>query len=254
MNIADVQGVIFDVDDTILNNRVGDDGRNIHEMSRHQDVMELAQKYNISELKELSIEDDLVAFNTALTHTSDGAIWNLFYMKGLVPSKEVDYTHLWLQEASRRKHEIHEIILRQKGVPIEGAVEFIASLRAHGLEGRLALATTGIRRDIDIFLSLAGLDDVFSDDKIKTRESVVHTKPHPEVFHKAFDSLGLSRDARRFVLAFEDDPRGIASARKAGLFVCAITTRYDKTQLASLVTPPHYIADGYNEFAQFLGM
>lgn len=45
-------------------------------------------------------------------------------------------------------------------------------------------------------------------------------------FILAFDSLKLPETAGKFVCVFEDDPRGIMAARAAGLFVCAIGTRY----------------------------
>jgi beta-phosphoglucomutase-like phosphatase (HAD superfamily) len=59
---------------------------------------------------------------------------------------------------------------------------------------------------------------------------------------------------RRYVVAFEDDPRGIMSAKAAGLYTCAITTCYSRQLLAELEVPPDLIADSFAQFATLLGM
>jgi beta-phosphoglucomutase-like phosphatase (HAD superfamily) len=83
---------------------------------------------------------------------------------------------------------------------------------------------------------------------------VTHAKPNPEVYDKAVAALGLPDEARPFTLAFEDDPRGIMSAKAAGLYTCAITTRFTKAELASLEVAPDLIAESYAEFEQLLGL
>ena len=105
----------------------------------------------------------------------------------------------------------------------------------------------------------------FPDEHIVAIDSVTHPKPHPEAFELAAAALDLSEEelARGRIFAFEDDPRGIMSAkaaryRKNGkdypLFVCAITTRYTRAQLEALEVPPDLIADSFNEFARLLGL
>jgi len=70
----------------------------------------------------------------------------------------------------------------------------------------------------------------------------------------AFAKLGLSESDRGQVCAFEDDPRGIMAAKAAGLFTCAITTRYSREHLAALEVAPDLIADSYLEFAGHFGL
>ena len=105
---------------------------------------------------------------------------------------------------------------------------------------------------IDIYLQKVGLAELFPGRHIMSLESATHTKPHPELFDRAFLSLGLGEVDRPYVLAFEDDPRGIMSAKAAGLYVCAITTRYSADELQSLEVAPDLIAGTYDEFARQL--
>jgi beta-phosphoglucomutase-like phosphatase (HAD superfamily) len=74
------------------------------------------------------------------------------------------------------------------------------------------------------------------------------------VFNLAFASLGLPETDRAHVCAFEDDPRGIAAARQAGLYVCAITSRYSTSELQALAVPPHAIATSYADFSTMFGL
>jgi beta-phosphoglucomutase-like phosphatase (HAD superfamily) len=47
------------------------------------------------------------------------------------------------------------------------------------------------------------------------------------------------------VLAVEDDPRGIMSAKAAGLFTAAITTRHSHASLETLAVAPDVTVDSY---------
>ena len=49
-------------------------------------------------------------------------------------------------------------------------------------------------------------------------EGIVNTKPNPEIWYKALDTLKLNKDE---VIIVEDSPRGIASGINAGIYTCA---------------------------------
>ncbi len=118
----------------------------------------------------------------------------------------------------------------------------------------LAIASTAVRQDVEIFFESSGLDKYFPPERIVTLESLTHAKPHPEAFNLAFSSLKLPDRDRSFVCAFEDDPRGIMSAKAAGLYTCAITTRYSKTDLVALTVAPDVVAESFAEFEQLFGL
>lgn len=249
-----VKGAIFDVDDTLLDNKPGVVGLGLHERSRLASARQVGRRHGIIALENMSIEDNLEAFMSASVHTLEAAVWNMLFRAGLVATEIIDHNDALLLEIVELKNRLYEDILRDEGAEVVGATDFVTKLAASGLSNNLAIASSAIRRDVDVFLAMTGLTVNFPDCRIKTKESITNPKPNPEVFNLAFDSLQLPEADRFAVCAFEDDPRGIMSARAAGLYVCAITTRYGRNELMSLEVPPHMVADSYAEFTELFGL
>lgn len=250
----EVKGVIFDVDDTLLDNDPERTGHNLHARSRLAAVHEVGRAHGIVALQQLTPEQNRQSFLTAKVHTVEAAVWNALLMTGQVVGDEIDHDHPLLQEIVGTKNTSHLELLRQHGREVPGAVAFVRALGDAGLRDHLAIASTAVRPDVEIFLDMTGLRDLFPEDRIITKEKTTHHKPHPEAFNLAFNSLQLPDSDRSAVCAFEDDPRGIMAAKAAGLYVCAITTRFDRASLASLETAPDVIADSYVEFANHFGI
>ena len=59
-------------------------------------------------------------------------------------------------------------------------------------------------------------------------EDVVESKPHPEVFLKAAAKLGVSPEE---CIVFEDAPKGIEAARRAGMKSVGITPFHTAEEL-----------------------
>ncbi|HKU18620.1 MAG TPA: HAD-IA family hydrolase [Candidatus Saccharimonadales bacterium] len=254
LQIAEVHGVIFDVDETLLDTNVHDPVNGLHEQARMQAMHEAGERYNLPALLAITPEENFAHYMSSPVHTMEAVVWNGLQCTGVIPANDpLDPTHELLLEIVARKDVLYEQLLRTKGKAITGALEFIAALAARHIP--LAIASTAIRRDIDIFLyELTNLHKYFPDERVVSKESVTHPKPHPEAFDKAFRSLGLPETARSSVLAFEDNPRGIASAKGAGLFTCAITSVQSRERLASEPVPPDLIADSFDAFAQAFGI
>jgi len=246
-----VKGVIFDVDDTILDNKMGIPGQQgLHERSRLAAVHEIGKRRGISVLENMSVEDNKDAFASAPIHTIKSAVWNMFVKAGIATSDVMDENDPILLEIIQLKDIFHKDVLLEFGEEVPGAVDFIRKLADSGLQDKLAIASTAIRRDVDLFLGKVNLNDLFPNERIKTKEDITHPKPNPEVFNLAFESLDLTESDRFSVCAFEDDPRGIMAARAAGLYVCAIATRFTVEELMSLEVPPHVAANSYAEFTK----
>lgn len=252
--ISDFVGVIFDVDDTLLDNKPRDLTQRLHERSRSQAIRTVGERYGITKLIELTPEQHLESFLTAPAHTMAASIWSTLRMVDLVRGDVIDHSHPLLLEITDLKNQLYERILIEEGEEVPGASQFVRDLAANGLEGKLAIASTAVRRDIFIFLDKMALTPLFPDKQIISLEHVTHPKPHPEAFDLAFKTLGLPNSARSKVLVFEDDPRGIAAAKAAGLHVFAITTAHDREVLAKCLTPPDHVADSYAEFAAHIGL
>lgn len=102
----------------------------------------------------------------------------------------------------------------EPAVPLPGAREALEACKARG---PLALVTSGHRDDALESLRSAGLFALF--DVFVTGEDVTEPKPAPEPYKLAAARLGFPPAD---ILAFEDSPRGVASAREAGCAVVAV--------------------------------
>lgn len=246
-----IQGIIFDVDDTLLSNHPPRMRTGLHEHSRVHAAHELGKRYGIRGLQELNDEQALDDFLNAKEHSLHGTLWRTLTRIGEVQG-ELDLTHPLLVEMVALKDKVHEETLRTYGEEVPGAAAFIEKLAKRGLKNKMAIASTSYRRDVLVFFEMANLHRFFPDKRIITREMFTHPKPHPEAYEMAFKTLGLKDKSK--VLAFEDDPRGIMSAKAAGLYTCAITTKFKREDLAGLAVPPDFIADSYAEFEKVLGL
>ncbi len=246
-------GAIFDMDDTLLNNYPVKGDMGLHERARFFALKEVGQKHAIPELIETTEEQNKHVIRRAMEHSVEGGIWQLFYELGLVTVRTIDHEHPLLREITARKHDLYEPILAEFGAPFPQAVEFVQAMYVL-TDGKIAIASGAKRRDILTFLEITGLGAYFLPERIFGRENYSHSKPNPESFDVAFTALGVADGERARVVAFEDDPKGIESAKTAGLFTCAITTRFDKQALESEPITPDVIAEDYVSFAQMFGI
>lgn len=251
LKIDDVQGVIFDVDDTLLNNYPPKFPFGLHERSRLKAAQEVGKRHGIQKLIKFTDEQAFQAFNDAPEHSLNGAVWQMLIMAEAAQG-EIDLAHPLLLEIVELKDRQHEDVLRKHGREVAGACAFVARLADRGFKDNMAVASTAYRRDILVFFEMADLHRFFPDHRIISRENFTHPKPHPEAFETALKTLSFKDKSK--ILAFEDDPRGIVSAKAAGLFTCAITTRFSKKDLAGLAVPPDVVAESYDEFAKFLAL
>ncbi|HEU5122315.1 MAG TPA: HAD family hydrolase [Candidatus Saccharimonadales bacterium] len=244
-----VKGAIFDVDDTLLDNQVGVNIGTIHEVTRLKAILHAAHKYELKELMTLTEQENYDAFMKSHYHSLAGAVWQVLFEKGVVNSNELDPEHELLKEIIALKNELHAGTLRQYGRTVLHAVETVALLaETYDIDNKMAIASSAVRRDINIFLDeITSLRHYFPDERVISFEDIPHGlgKPHPEPFHRAFATLGLPDDQRSSVVAFDDDPRGIMSAKEAGLFVCALTTRFNADDPLLLKAEPDLIIEQY---------
>ncbi len=99
--------------------------------------------------------------------------------------------------------------------PMPGARETVRSLRDGQV--RLALATSGHRRYVDVVLGDLGLSGAF--DVEVTGDMVEYGKPAPDIYLAAADRLMVPPAV---CVALEDAPNGIVSAKAAGMTCLAV--------------------------------
>jgi len=102
-------------------------------------------------------------------------------------------------------------------VPIEGAFEFLRTLKGSGQ--KIALATSAPRQNVDAFLDAFSVRNFF--DAEVCADDVSHGKPDPEVFLRAAGKLGESPSD---CIVFEDSLPGLMAAKAAGMKCVAVLT------------------------------
>ena len=113
---------------------------------------------------------------------------------------------------------------RDDVLPIAGVHKFLEQVSENGI--RMALATSAPELNIELGLQKLKLEDSF--EHIIGKVDVTHGKPHPEVYLRALELLGLPSER---CVVFEDSKAGIQSARSAGIQVVGIASGHSREEL-----------------------
>jgi len=109
---------------------------------------------------------------------------------------------------------------------IKGLDALLARAKAHNIQ--LAIGTAAIPFNVDYVLDNLHLRSYFP--VIVTAHDIAIGKPDPAVFLRAAELLGLPPGQ---CLVFEDAPKGIEAARRAGMRAVGITSYHTKDELQS---------------------
>jgi HAD superfamily hydrolase (TIGR01509 family) len=101
--------------------------------------------------------------------------------------------------------------------PAPGAREFVQRVKDEGFE--LVIATSSKRQELEVLLEKAQVEDLF--ERATTASDVEESKPSPEPVQAALQTIGLPPEN---VIMVADTPYDIASAEKAGVRVVAVRT------------------------------
>jgi len=138
-----------------------------------------------------------------------------------------------LAALDEEKEVLFREIYRDKVEAIAGYADFLRALRAAGFQ--TAVATSAPRANLDLIVDALGIRDAM--DSLMSCEDVSQYKPHPEVYLKTAQNMGLPPAK---CLVFEDSHSGVAAALNAGMKVIGVLSSHTKEEL-----PPcgHYIRD-----------
>ena len=103
-----------------------------------------------------------------------------------------------------------EVLERDGATPIPGAVDLVHRLLRKGVP--LALASSSIRRAIELVLEDFGIEDAFR--AVISGAELTASKPNPEIYEKAAAALGVPPAA---CTALEDAAAGVLAAKRAGM-------------------------------------
>jgi HAD superfamily hydrolase (TIGR01509 family) len=123
-----------------------------------------------------------------------------------------------IEEWARRKQVITVRLLKDAPPLFPGVVDLIKKLDGRA---RLAIVSGTWRENIRAVLEATRLAGSFG--SIVAKEDVAAVKPAPDAYQLALKRLRLST---RSVVALEDSPTGLASARAAGIRAVAVGHRH----------------------------
>ena len=128
-----------------------------------------------------------------------------------------------------------------------GAAEFIRALHARGIT--LVIASTTRRANMDVYRlenesirAEADIDTYFT--AVYTCEGIKNLKPHPEVYLRVLNDLGLSPAE---CLVFEDALIGVNAARAAGIDVIAVEEPHSAADRAEIASKALSIISDFRE-------
>ena len=119
---------------------------------------------------------------------------------------------------------------------IGGLGAFLETARSHGV--RMGIGTAAIPFNIDFVVDNLAIRHYFR--AIVSADDVRTSKPHPETFLRAAEILGV---AAQDCVVFEDAPKGVEAALRAGMKCVVLTTMHDPAEFASFPNVIAYVAD-----------
>lgn len=118
----------------------------------------------------------------------------------------------------------------------------------------LVIATTTRKKNMDIYRhenkniqAKAAIDEYFT--LVYTREDVREMKPHPEIYLKVMETLGVEP---KDCLIFEDSLIGVEAANRAGVDVVAIYDKYSEKDKLEIQTRATYYVTNFDEVEEHI--
>ena len=115
------------------------------------------------------------------------------------------------------KEAVYRDLYRPHIKPIAGVVELMKMAKEAGV--KCAIGSSGCRENVEMIIEGLGLAELI--DASISGSDVTHGKPHPEIFIKAYEALGLKADE---CIVVEDAIIGIKAGLAAGCKCIAVTT------------------------------
>lgn len=122
-----------------------------------------------------------------------------------------------LDRLNREKEEVYRDMYRSKIAPIAGLMELLQAAKKAGV--KCAIGSSGCRENVEMIVEGLGIADLI--DGSISGSDVTHGKPHPEIFIKAYEALGLKAEE---CVVVEDAVNGIVAGVAAGCKCIAVTT------------------------------
>jgi len=131
-----------------------------------------------------------------------------------------------LQAYAFEKEQLFRDVYAQHIKPVEGLLSFLDLLEQNNITR--SIATSAPRANVDFVLKGIGIGKYF--DIILDESMVTHGKPHPEIYLKSAQAIGLPNNQ---CIVIEDSLSGIQAGKASGSKVIGITTTHLKDEMSN---------------------
>ncbi|PHN06765.1 HAD family hydrolase [Flavilitoribacter nigricans] len=204
-----MKAVIFDMDGTMIDNMM------VHHRAWHKQLNSLGLNMSLEEVMEK-------------VHGVNVEILERLFGDRFTPEERV--------QISWEKEEAYREIYRPDLKLISGLEAFLEELNRSDLQ--MAVASAAPPENVDFVMDNLQLRYLFP--VILHSDSVENGKPHPEIYLKTADRLGLQPAE---CVVFEDSPVGATAASSAGCSVIVVTTTHDPGQFREIPGVKAFIGD-----------
>jgi beta-phosphoglucomutase len=142
-------------------------------------------------------------------------IVNLF---GNLPEKQI-------HEFAEEKEALYRELFKNDIQPVKGLIPFLDLLNLHEIPR--AIGTSAPQSNVVFTLTKTNTEKYFS--TILNDTFVTHSKPHPEIYIKCAQALGLPNSQ---CIVIEDSLSGVEAGKAAGSKVIGITTTHTREELS----------------------
>lgn len=196
-----IQGVIFDMDGVLVDNR-----------DVHIEAFELFSRRHGVQMRRERL--------TEMFGRGNDEILPMVWPQEALAGQDI-------RALSRQKEAIYRDLFRERIKPVNGLVEFLKQLKARGL--KTAVGSSGSTENVDFVVDTLAIRAYF--DTIVNGDMVTRRKPDPEIYTLAISKLGLRPEE---CVVIEDAPPGIEAAHGAKAKVAVLTTTFPKERFATI--------------------
>jgi len=146
------------------------------------------------------------------------------------------FTDAEVEKISMQKEVRYQEIYKPHLRLIDGLPEFLAQARATGV--KMAIGSAAIPFNIDFVIDNLNLRNYFQ--AVVSADDVAISKPDPEVFLKAAEKINV---APQDCVVFEDAPKGVEAALRAGMDCVVLTTVHGAEEFRQYPNVLWYVKD-----------